>query len=126
VSLQILDLRADRASLLRLAENCLRHVDHGRVERSVLDQGALIDVALVAATATSPFEADFLFELDGGVVVGNLAARLVAGGCQGDAVVDVEDAGGAAWRPDDGGVFDLVLLGVHLSILKFRAADLCA
>jgi hypothetical protein len=76
--------------------------------------------------ATSPFEADLLLELDGGVVVGNLATGLFAVGCQGDAVVDVEDAGGAARRPDEGGVFDLVLLGVHLSILKFRAADLCA
>lgn len=59
---------------------------------------------------------------DGGVVVGEFAVGRRVGGAQGDAVVDVEDTVGAAWRPDDGGGLDVVLLGVDLAVGEVAAA----
>lgn len=63
-----------------------------------------------------PADVDLLGEGDGGVVVGDLARGGSVARREGDAVVDVEDAGGAAGRPDDGGGGDLVLLGVDLAV----------
>ena len=57
---------------------------------------------------------DLLRQGDGGVVVGNGAGGARVGRRQRDAVVDVEDARGAAGRPDDGGGGDQILLGVYL------------
>lgn len=53
---------------------------------------------------------------DRGVVVGDLARGARVARRQRDAVVDVENSGGAARRPDDGSRRDLVLLSVYLAI----------
>src|SRR4029434_2169947 len=65
---------------------------------------------------------DLLGEGDGGVVVGDEAAGAGVGAGQGDAVVDVEDAGGAARREDVAGGGDLVVLGVDLAVGPDAAA----
>lgn len=72
--------------------------------------------------ALDPGDVDLLGEGDGGIVVGDEAAGRGVGAGQGDAVVDVEDAGGAARRVDDAGSGDLVVLGVHLAIGPDAAA----
>lgn len=65
--------------------------------------------------ARSPAEVDLLGEGDGGIIVGDLAAGRAVGAREGNAVVDVEDAVGAAWREDEAGGGDLVVLGVDLA-----------
>lgn len=56
-----------------------------------------------------------LRESNRGIVVGQLARRARIGGCERDAVVDVEDAVAAAGRPDDGCGLDAVGLGVDFA-----------
>lgn len=57
---------------------------------------------------------DLLRQGDGRVVVGDGAVGRRVGRHQRDAVVDVQDARGAAGRPDDGGRGDKILLSVDL------------
>ena len=59
---------------------------------------------------------DLLGEGDGGIVVGELAEGAAVGAGEGDAVVDVEDARGAAGAVDVAGSRDLVGLGVDLAL----------
>lgn len=61
-------------------------------------------------------------EGDGGIVVGQLAAGLGVAARERDAVVNVEDAVGAAGGPDGGGRLDLVVLGVDLALREVGAA----
>jgi hypothetical protein len=63
-----------------------------------------------------------LGECDSRVVVGQLAARLAVLAGERNAVVDVEDAVGAAGRPDGGRGLDAVLLGVDLAVGEGAAA----
>jgi len=77
-------------------------------------------VRLVLARA--PGDVDLLGEGDGGIVVGDEAAGGGDRAGEGDAVVDVEDAGGAAGREDVAGRGDLVGLGVHLAVGPDAAA----
>ena len=63
-----------------------------------------------------------LGEGNGGIVVGQLAGGVLVRRRERDAVVDVEDTGGAAGRPDDSRGLDLVLLGVHLAQDEVAAA----
>lgn len=72
--------------------------------------------------ARAPGNVDLLSESDGGIVVGDEAAGGRVGAGEGDAVVDVEDAVGAAGREDVAGRRDLVGLGVHLALLPDAAA----
>lgn len=58
---------------------------------------------------------DLLGEGDGGIVVGELAGGGAVGAGEGDAVVDVEDAVGAAGRVDHARGGDAVGLGVDLA-----------
>lgn len=58
---------------------------------------------------------DLLAHVDGGIVVGELARGVGVGRCQGDAVVDVEDLGGAALALDVVWRGDHVLFGVDLA-----------
>jgi hypothetical protein len=74
-----------------------------------------------AHLAGPPLHVELLGQCDGGIVVGNGAKGARVGGSQTDAVVDVEDAVGAARRPDDAGSGDLVLLGVDLAGLPNAA-----
>lgn len=57
-----------------------------------------------------------LCECDGSIVVRKLAVSSRVGRPQADAVVDVQDAGRAARRPDNSGGLDVVLLGVYLTV----------
>ena len=72
--------------------------------------------------ARLPRQVDLLRERDRGVVVGDLAGSGAVGGGQGDAVVDVEDAVGAAGAKDVAGGGDLVLLGVDGAAEPLAAA----
>jgi hypothetical protein len=63
-----------------------------------------------------------LGERNGRIVVGQLAARLAVLAGERNAVVDVEDAIGAAGRPDGGRGLDAVLLGVDLAVGEGAAA----
>jgi hypothetical protein len=65
---------------------------------------------------------DLLSEGDGGIVVGDLAGLGGVAGGEGNAVVDVEDAAGAAGRVDVAGGRDAVGLGVDLAVLPQAAA----
>lgn len=66
--------------------------------------------------ARLPLEVELLGESNGGVVVRDDADGGGLGAGEADAVVDVEDAVGAAGRVDDRGGGDLVGLGVDLSL----------
>jgi len=72
--------------------------------------------------ASTPVDVELVLDLDGGIVVGDLAASLVVGAGEGNAIVDVEDTVTAAWRPDVAGSGDLILLGVHLTLGPDAAA----
>lgn len=72
--------------------------------------------------ALAPRKVNLLGEGNGGVVVGDEAAGGGVGAGEGDAVVDVEDAVGAAGREDVAGRGDLVGLGVDLALLPDAAA----
>lgn len=63
-----------------------------------------------------PGQVDLLGEGDGGIVVGELADGAAVGAGEGDAVVDVEDAVGAAGGVDVAGGRDGVGLGVDLAL----------
>lgn len=58
---------------------------------------------------------ELLSERNGSVIVGHLAGSSANRARQRDAVVDVEDTGAAAGRPDDCRGLDSILLGVHLA-----------
>jgi hypothetical protein len=75
--------------------------------------------------ASAPVEVELVLDLDGGIVVGDLARGLAGpvGGAEDDAVVDVEDSGATAGRPDVAGSGDLVLLGVDAALGPDTAAD---
>lgn len=60
---------------------------------------------------------------DGRIVVGQFTSRLGVLARQRNAVVDVQDAVGAARGPDGGGGLDAVLLGVDLAVGEGAAAD---
>lgn len=64
-----------------------------------------------------------LGERDGRIIVGQLTSRLGVLASQRNAVVDVQDAVGAAGRPDSGGGLDAVLLGVDLAVGEGATAD---
>ena len=66
--------------------------------------------------ACLPGEVDLLSEGDGGIVVGELANGGAVGAGEGDTVVDVEDAVGAARGVDVAGGGDGVGLGVDLAL----------
>lgn len=66
--------------------------------------------------AAAPRDVELLGEGKGGVVVGDLADGGAVGAGEGDAVVDVEDAIGAARREDVAGGRDDVRLCVHLAL----------
>lgn len=72
--------------------------------------------------AGAPEELEVLRELERGIVVGELAAGVLVGRGERQAVVDVEDALGAARRPDVAGGGDLVDLGVDLAVSPDSAA----
>lgn len=72
--------------------------------------------------AGAPGDVDLLGEGNGGVVVGDLADGSAVAAGEGDAVVDVEDAAGAAGRVDVAGGGDAVGLGVDLARLPDAAA----
>jgi hypothetical protein len=63
-----------------------------------------------------------LGEGDGRIVIGQFAARLAVLAGERNAVVDVENAVGAAGRPDGGRGLDAVLLGVDLAVGEGAAA----
>lgn len=71
--------------------------------------------------AREPSNVELLGEGEGGVVVGDDAAGRGVGAGERDAVVDVEDALGAARRVDVAGTGDLVALGVDLALLPDAA-----
>lgn len=54
-------------------------------------------------------------ERDGSIIVRQLAATILIFGCEGDAVVDVQEAGISASRPDGGSGLDLIVLGVDVT-----------
>ena len=60
-------------------------------------------------------------ECDCGIVVRQLTCR-GALRSERNAVVDVENTGGAAWRPDSSGRLDFVGFGVDLASQKIAAA----
>lgn len=66
--------------------------------------------------ARAPGNVDLLGQGVGGIVVRDHAEGGRVGAGEGDAVVDVEDAIGAARREDVAGSRDLVRLGVHLAV----------
>lgn len=72
--------------------------------------------------ALLPAEVDLLGEGDGSIVVGDGAIGLGVRGREGDAVVDVEDAVGAARGPDIAARRDPVVLGVDLALGPDAAA----
>lgn len=65
--------------------------------------------------APAPSNVELLSEGNGSVVVGDHAESVGVGRGEGNAVVDVEDAAGAARRVDVAGRRDLVRLGVDLT-----------
>lgn len=67
--------------------------------------------------ARAPVDVELVLDLDGSIVVGDLAQELAGAvaGAEDDTVVDVEDSGATAGRPDVAGGGDLVLLGVHVT-----------
>jgi hypothetical protein len=73
--------------------------------------------------AGSPGNADLLCELEGSIVIGDFTGAIVTVGCQGNAVVDIENAVGSAWRPDNGLSSDAVALGVGLAGSVLRATE---
>jgi len=72
--------------------------------------------------AAEPVEVDLLGKIDGLVVGGDLAGSRGLGRGKSDAVVEVEDGGGAARRVDDGGVGDGVHAGVDVAAGPLAAA----
>lgn len=72
--------------------------------------------------AGSPVDVDLLGESNGGIIVGDLADGGAVGAGERNAVVDVEDAVGAAGREDVARGGDLVRLGVHLALRPDAAA----
>ena len=58
---------------------------------------------------------DLLGESDSGVIVRNLTESGRVTASQRNAVVDIENSGGATRRPDDSGSGNLVLLGINLA-----------
>lgn len=66
--------------------------------------------------ARLPRDVNLLGESDGRIVVGELAVGSAVGAAERNAVVDVQDTGGSARRPDYGSGLDLVLLGVDLAV----------
>lgn len=69
-----------------------------------------------------PGEVDLLGESDSGIVISDLADGAGVGAGERDAVVDVEDTVGAAWRVDVAGSGHLVGLGVDLALGPDAAA----
>lgn len=67
---------------------------------------------------------ELLGEGNGSIVVGQLTSSVGIRGSERDAVVDVEDTGRSARRPDGGGGLDLILLGIDLAELQ-AVATLC-
>jgi hypothetical protein len=59
---------------------------------------------------------------DSRIVIGQLTARLAVLARERNTVVDVEDAVGAAGRPDSGRGLDAVLLGVDLAVCEGATA----
>ena len=72
--------------------------------------------------ARLPDKVDLLGEGNGGIIVGDGTRGRAVGGCEGNAVVDVEHALGAAWRVDVTRGGHLVRLGVHIALLPDTAA----
>jgi len=56
------------------------------------------------------------------IIIGQLTRSFRVARSKRNAVVDVEDAGAAAGRPDDRGSLNLVLLGVDLAVFEAVAA----
>ena len=86
-----------------------------------LPRGGRYLAVLVLRTGL-PRDVNLLGEGDGGIVVGQFAVGAGVARRERDAVVDVEQAVGAAGRPDDGRGLDLVVLGVDLAIGERAAA----
>lgn len=63
-----------------------------------------------------------LRESNSGVIVGQLSGRLSVS-AERNTVVDVQDAGCAAGRPNGSGCLDLVLLGVDLASEEITATS---
>jgi len=76
-----------------------------------------------SALARLPCNVYLLGKCDGRIVVGELAIGRRVRRPERDAVVDVEDTGGAAGGPDDRGGLEVVLLSVHLTVNKGTAAN---
>lgn len=76
-----------------------------------------------AGSALLPGNVELLSEGNGGIVVGKLSGSVALGAGQGNAVVDVEDTGSTAWRPDSSGRFDAVSLGIYLPVLECSTSN---
>lgn len=76
----------------------------------------LVEASRLLLLALPPAEVELLSKGDGGIIIGDLSAGRAVGAREGDAVVDVEDAVGAARGPDVAGRGDLVVLGVDLAL----------
>ena len=75
-------------------------------------------------SASKPLDVDLLAHVDGGIIISELAEGIAVRRGQRDAVVHVENLGGAAFALDVVGRGDYVLLGVDLAIRpEATAAD---
>lgn len=98
-------------------------VAKGNISAGLSNADGVITVSRAAGgRALLPGNVELLGEGNGGIVVGQLAGSIGVLAGQRNAVVDVEDAGGAAGRPDGGGGLDGVLLGVYLAVGEGAAA----
>jgi len=101
--------------------------NHVGVGDGLIESGSLLGGIDVDPTtwASAPLDAELLFKLDGGIIVGDFSCAVGWSG-KSNSVVDVEDSTGSAWAPDGGLVLDRVGLGVGLAVDVLWSAEGCA
>jgi len=76
--------------------------------------------------AASPSDAKLLGELQCSIIIGDLASAVDSVCSEGNTIVDIQDAIGSTWRPDGGRSFNVVRLGVSLSVGELGSAKSAA